>query len=41
MTNEGGRHWVRTVLLLAGGLLLLLIVGFALFLALYAWADIH
>ncbi len=39
--NESARRWMRAVLLLAGGLLLLLIVGFVLFLAFYAWADIH
>ena len=36
-----GRHWIRTLLLLAGGLLVLAILAFVLFLALYAWADIH
>ena len=41
MTTGSGRHWIRTVLLFAGGLLLLSIVAFVLFLALYAWADIH
>ena len=41
MTNESQYGGVRTVLILVGGVLLLLIVGFVLFLAIYAWADIH
>ena len=41
MTNGSDRHWFRTLLLFAGGLLLLAILAFVLFLALYAWADIH
>lgn len=34
-------HWIRTLLFLALGAVVLGILGFVLFLALYAWADIH
>jgi len=35
------RRWIRTLLLLVGGAVVLLILGFVLFMLLYAWADIH
>jgi hypothetical protein len=41
MTNESQQARIRPWTVILGGVLLVLIVGFLAFIALYAWADIH